>query len=155
VEVDMTTQERDTTIRIRKMLSPIDGSEFSLNAAKYAIKITKDENAHIVCINAISRTELEYADTYPEYRKDVKEKVESWFNTTKDFAKTSSVSEVKTKILWDVHSVSESIVDCASTENINLIVIGTRGRTGLKRFLIGSVANDVVRHAHCSVLLVR
>ena len=54
----------------------------------------------------------------------------------------------------DVHSIVESIVDYATTENIDL-VIGTRGRTGLKRFLIGRVANDVVRHAHCSILLVR
>ncbi|MGC1929307.1 MAG: universal stress protein [Candidatus Nitrosopolaris sp.] len=72
----------------------------------------------------------------------------------KDIAKTS-IPEVKTEIFMDVKSVIESIIDFATTENIDLIVIGTRGRTGLKKFLIGSVANDVVRHAHCSVLLVR
>ena len=148
----MTTQERYTTIGIRKILTPIDRSEFSLNAAKYAIKIAKDENAQLICIHALLRTVLEYARYHGG---NLKKDAESWFNTIKDFAKTSSVSEVKTEILWDVHSVSESIVDYASAENINLIVIGTRGRTDLKRFLIGSVSNDVVRHAHCSVLLVR
>jgi nucleotide-binding universal stress UspA family protein len=55
----------------------------------------------------------------------------------------------------DVKSVVECIIDYASTENIDLIVIGTRERTGLKKFLMGSVANDVVRHAHCPILLVR
>jgi nucleotide-binding universal stress UspA family protein len=60
-------------------------------------------------------------------------------------AKASSVSEVKTEILMDAHSLAEAIVDYASVENIDLIVMGTRGRTGLKRFLTGSVANDVVR----------
>jgi len=55
----------------------------------------------------------------------------------------------------DVKSIIESIIEYATQRNIDLIVIGTRGRTGLKRFFIGSVANGVVQHAHCSVLLVR
>jgi nucleotide-binding universal stress UspA family protein len=151
----MTTEARGTditsTIRIRKILVPIDGLEFSLHAAKYAIKIAKDENAQIICIHALSTTVLEYA----RYHVDLKKEAESWFNTIKDIAKTSSIYEVKTGILMDVHSVVESIVDYATTENIDLIVIGTRGRTGLKKFLVGSVANDVVRHAHCPILLVR
>jgi nucleotide-binding universal stress UspA family protein len=148
---ETTDSDNNSAIRIRKILVPIDGSEFSLHAAKYAIKIAKDENAQIICIHALSTTVLEYA----RYHVDLKKEAESWFNTIKDIAKTSSVSEVKTEILMDVHSVVESIVDYATRENIDLIVIGTRGRTGLKRFWIGSVANDVVRYAHCSVLLVR
>ena len=155
----MTTEARDTdntsTIRIRKILVPIDGSEFSLHAAKYAIKIAKDENAQIICIHVISTIVLEYGENIPEYREDIRKKVESWFNAIKDIAKTSAIPEVKTKIFMDVKSVVECIVDYATTENIDLIVIGTRGRTGLKKFLIGSVANDVVRHAHYPVLLVR
>ncbi len=155
----MTTEARDTdntsTIQIRKILVPIDGSEFSLHATKYAIKIAKDENAQIICIHVISTIVLEYGENIPKYREDIRKKVESWFNAIKDIAKTSAIPEVKTKIFMDVKSVVECIVDYATTENIDLIVIGTRGRTGLKRFLIGSVANDVVRHAHCPVLLVR
>ena len=53
----------------------------------------------------------------------------------------------------DAKSIVESI-DYTS-KDIDLIVIGTRGRTGLKRFLTGSVANGVVQHAHCSVMIVR
>lgn len=62
---------------------------------------------------------------------------------------------MKTDTFVDVKAVSESILNYSVNENIDLIVIGTRGRTGLKRFLMGSTANGVVRHAHCSVLLVR
>ena len=43
----------------------------------------------------------------------------------------------------------------ATKNKIDLIMMGTKGRTGLKRFLMGSVAQGVVQHAHCSVLLVR
>jgi nucleotide-binding universal stress UspA family protein len=74
-----TASDNNSAIRIRKILVPIDGSEFSLNAARYAIKIAKDENAQIICIHVISTIVLEYAP--PEYRDDMKKKVESWFNT--------------------------------------------------------------------------
>jgi nucleotide-binding universal stress UspA family protein len=150
---ETTVNDNTSAIKIRKILVPIDGSEFSLHAARYAIKLAKDENAQIICIHVISRTVLEYVP--PQSREDLRKKAESWINTIKDLAKTSSISEIKTEILMDVHSVVESIVDYATRENIDLMVIGTRGRTGLKKFLMGSIANDVVRHAHCPILLVR
>ena len=90
-----------------------------------------------------------------QYYEDIKDKVESWFDKVKDMAKAEDIADVKTEIFMDVKSVIESVIDYASRRNINLIVIGTRGRTGLKRFFMGSVANGVVQHAHCPVLLVR
>jgi nucleotide-binding universal stress UspA family protein len=65
------------------------------------------------------------------------------------------ILELNTETFTDVESIIGSIIDYATDKDIDLIVIGTRGRTGLKRFLTGSVANGVVQHAHCSVLLVR
>ncbi|MGC2683986.1 MAG: universal stress protein, partial [Candidatus Nitrosopolaris sp.] len=62
---------------------------------------------------------------------------------------------LKTETFTGVKSVIGSIIDYATVRDIDLIVIGTRGRTGLKRFFMGSVANGVVQHAHCSVYLVR
>jgi nucleotide-binding universal stress UspA family protein len=70
-------------------------------------------------------------------------------------AKNECIPDLKTETFTDVNSVLGSIIDYATSKNIDLIVIGTRGRTGLKRFFMGSVANGVVQHAHCSVLLVR
>ena len=90
-----------------------------------------------------------------QYYEDIKDKVESWFDKVKDMAKAEDIDDVKTEIFIDVKSVIESVIDYASRRNIDLIVIGTRGRIGLKRFLMGSVANGVVQHAHCPVLLVR
>jgi nucleotide-binding universal stress UspA family protein len=64
----MTTETRDSKnsatqiaepIRIRKILVPIDGSELSLDAAKYAIKIANYENAQIICIHVLTKTLLE------------------------------------------------------------------------------------------------
>jgi nucleotide-binding universal stress UspA family protein len=53
------------------------------------------------------------------------------------------------------NSAAESIIDYAKQNNIDLIVVGTKGMTGVQRFLVGSVANNVISHAHCPVLAVR
>ena len=89
------------------------------------------------------------------YYEDLEEKVQSWFGKVRDMARNEGISEIKTKTFSNVKSITESIIDYAAKNNMDLIVIGTRGRTGLKRFLMGSVANGVVQHAHCPVLLVR
>ena len=86
---------------------------------------------------------------------DIKDKVEYWFDKVRQLAKNAGLPDVKTDALVDVKSVSESILKYSVNEDIDLIVIGTKGRTGLRRILMGSVANGVIQHAHCPVLLVR
>jgi nucleotide-binding universal stress UspA family protein len=150
--------DNNTKLEIKKILVPIDGSECSLHAAKIATRIAKDENAQLFCIHVMTKVPYGYTDFPPameEYLKDIEEKVQSWFDKVRDMAKNEGVAELKTQTFTGVKSVIESIIDYATTKNIDLIVIGTRGRTGLKRFFMGSVANGVVQHAHCSVLLVR
>jgi nucleotide-binding universal stress UspA family protein len=145
-------------VQIKKILVPIDGSEYSFNAAKYAIKLAKDENAQLYCIHVIGSVPYGYGSSphaIDQYFKDLEQKVQSWFDKIKDMAKNEGILGIKTETFTDVRSVIGSIIDYAVTKEVDLIVIGTRGRTGLKRFFIGSVANGVVQHAHCSVLLVR
>ena len=85
----------------------------------------------------------------------VKNKAESWFDSVRNMAKDEGIPEIQTEIFFDAKSIIESIIEYATQKNIDLVVIGTRGRTGLKRFFMGSVANGVIQHAHCSVLVVR
>jgi nucleotide-binding universal stress UspA family protein len=63
--------------------------------------------------------------------------------------------DVTTDIVTDFSSIHQAIVHYASNKNADLVFIGTTGKTGLKRFLIGRVAESVVRHAHSPVLVVR
>lgn len=157
----MTIDEKATDnnkVQIRNILVPIDGSECSLDAAKYATRIAKTENAQLFCIHVMTKVPYGYTDSPPaieEYFKDIEEKVQSWFDKVRDMAKIEGISKLKTENFTDVKSVIRSIIDYANSRNVDLIVIGTRGRTGLKRLLMGSVANGVIQHAHCSILLVR
>ena len=158
----MTTEAKvassNNKIHMKKILVPIDGSECSLTAAKYATRIAKGENAQLFCIHVIVGIPYGYttsASATDQYFSDMEEKVESWFDKVRDMVKHEYIPELKTEILKDTKSVIAAIVDYASSKGIDLIVIGTKGRTGLKRFLMGSVANGIVQHAHCPVLLVR
>jgi len=144
-------------VQIKKILIPIDGSEYSFNAARCAIKVAKNEKAKLYCIQVTSNIPYGYETPYAidQYYKDLEQKVQSWFDRVRKMAEKEGISELKTETFTGVKSVIGSIIDYATDRDIDLIVIGTRGRTGLKRFFMGSVANGVVQHAHCSVLLVR
>jgi nucleotide-binding universal stress UspA family protein len=132
----MTTENKAASnckIQMRKILVPIDGSEYSINAAKYAVKIAKDENAELFCIHVITpRIPNGYAtsaaSTTDQYHEDIKNMVESWFEKVRDMANNEGISAVKTETFIDVKSVIESIIDYASRKDIDLIVIGTKGR---------------------------
>ena len=145
-------------IQIKKILLPIDGSDESLKAAKYAVTIAKEEKARILCIHAIGTPVYisEYANPLllPSYYEQAKKLAEGWFKSVAEIAEKGGV-DIETHILIEVASVVDSIVKYASDKNVDLIVMGTRGRTGLKRFLMGSIANGVVQYAHCPVLVVR
>jgi nucleotide-binding universal stress UspA family protein len=62
---------------------------------------------------------------------------------------------LKTELINSHEPVDYSILECADEKNIDLIVVGTRGRSGFKRLLLGSVASSVVSYAHCPVMVVK
>jgi nucleotide-binding universal stress UspA family protein len=62
--------------------------------------------------------------------------------------------EIKAEIISSIN-IAGGILDYAEENNIDLIVIGTRGKSGFKRLLLGSVASHVVTYAHCTVLVVK
>ena len=153
----MVSEEEE--INIKKILVPIDGSDTSLKAAKYAIKAAKCEKAQIICIHviAISENTSEFEDKPQTYYDELRKSTRPWFEVIKEAGKKMGVSDdnINTDILTNFSSIPEAIVSYASNKNADLIVMGTKGRTGLKRFLMGSVAENVVRHAQSPVLVVR
>jgi len=153
------TDVSEEEINIKKILVPIDGSDTSLKAAKYAIKAAKCEKAQIICIHviAISENTSEFEDKPQTYYDELRKSTRPWFEVIKEAGKKMGVSDdnITTDILTNFSSIADAIVRYASNKNAALIVMGTKGRTGLKRFLMGSVAESVVRHAHSPVLVVR
>ncbi len=67
----------------------------------------------------------------------------------------STGSDFETAIIEAETSAASTIVDYAESKNVDLLVIGSKGRTGLKKMLVGSTASEVVKYSHCPVLVVR
>jgi nucleotide-binding universal stress UspA family protein len=64
--------------------------------------------------------------------------------------------KLKSEIIEDpISRVGSAIVDYAEGENVDLIIIGSRGRSGFKKMLLESVASDVVTYAYCPVMVVK
>jgi nucleotide-binding universal stress UspA family protein len=59
---------------------------------------------------------------------------------------------LKTEIISSVNAVG-GIIDYAEAQNVDLIVVGTRGKSGFRKLLLGSVASNVATYAHCPVLV--
>ena len=82
------------------------------------------------------------------------ERGEKLLNEVKQKASKTNI-DVKTDVIIGYTSVAKSIVEYAEERNMDLIVIGTRGMTGIKKMLLGSTATGVVTYAHCPVLIVK
>ncbi len=154
-------------VAINKILVPVDGSEPSERAAKYAVYLAKKLKAHIIAVHVmhvpayfLTTTPIEGMPTPAPIPVQVtvsgeeKKVVEGYLNKVKEIAKNADVA-LEAKILENQQPIVRVITEFAENEGCSLIVMGTKGRTGMKRFLLGSVASGVVTYAHCPVLVVR
>jgi nucleotide-binding universal stress UspA family protein len=166
----------NTTRNLSKILVAIDGSEISMKSAVYALDIANRKgneagSIQVIGLTVIDLTKLSssfFATASGHYgAKELEEKrkeAQQWFDKVKKLAveennnNNNGVNNIqfKSEIIEDpISKVGSAIVDYAERENVDLIVIGTRGRTGFKKMLLGSVASDVVTYAHCPVLVVK
>ena len=138
--------------KISKILVAVDGSESSMDAADYAILLSKQNNAQLVALHVArqgdayrntSTNSVEVGTSPPPASADsfteaVKQELQKWFHTIDQKASVNNV-QVKTDIVIYPNTTAATIVDYAEREGIDLIVMGTRGRSGFKRLLLGSL----------------
>ena len=143
-------------MRIKKILCPTDFSESAEKAFEYAVFMATSHKAELVLLHVVDQlhgfthyeilalTPMEIAEKIAkrahENLQDLIARVEDSVTATK------SVRQGRTWV---------EICDAAAAEKADLIILGSHGRTGLSHVLIGSVAETVVRHATCPVLVVR
>ncbi len=139
----------------RNILCAVDFSRGSHVAMLAAAELAAKVGAKLTVAHAY---QLPSAATYglpddPRALQVIADNVESALATWKAEVQRVGVKEVEVTALlgaaWD------SIVSAASHRGCDLIVVGTHGRTGLAHVLLGSVAEKIVRHAKCPVLVVR
>ena len=153
--------------KFNKMLVSIDGSKESLDAADYGLSLAKLFNAVVTVIHVLPQ-EIRYGyDSVDAIQPDIpstpvkgivelsKHEVQAkLLNKIMEKAKEMDVN-LQTDIIVATRSVASEIVDYADKLDADLIIAGTRGRSGLKRILLGSVASEILRYADCPVLIVK
>ncbi len=82
------------------------------------------------------------------------EKAKSWFESFTQKARQNKI-ELRTELLNSDRPIDYVILEYAEKEGMDLIVIGTRGRTGLSKLVLGSVASGIVSYSHSPVLVVK
>lgn len=140
------------------ILVPIDGSETSMVAMKEAIKIGKALNSKITVVQVMALDPY-IADAYVKtgQTNDLIERTRTYLLDILEQAKQQFFNEgitVETKLL-EGFVVHEEIIQAAQDLNADLIVMGSHGRTGVRKLVLGSVAQKVLGESHIPVLIVR
>jgi nucleotide-binding universal stress UspA family protein len=147
----MTSETACPLTKGERILVAVDGSEFSKMALDQAISLGTTCNSSIFVVGVV--------DLYPEQlavAPSLEEKLSGEVRGHLDEARAKVEAanipcETIVRINGQPH---EAIIQEAKGRDVDLIVMGTHGRTGLKRVLIGSVAQKVIGHAPCPVLVV-
>ncbi len=142
-------------IELERILVPTDFSDCSKQAIKYACELAKRFGAELHLLHVVQplTTHVSYGPPIPDaelfhHEQPAREELEALAESGLEH-----VSRVERSIRTGTSFLE--IVRCAKDTDVDLIVIGTHGRTGLAHALIGSVAEKVVRKAPCPVLTVR
>ena len=149
---------------IRRILVPVDGSKPSIDASVQAIDIAKHLDAELIALYVVS-PDIRYdymediiTPRLPRALKDVMmiamQKGERHVKKVQQKASQKKV-KVKTDVVIGVSSIVKEIVGYAEKNRIDMIVIGSRGLSGIKKMLLGSVASGVVTYSHCPVLVAK
>jgi nucleotide-binding universal stress UspA family protein len=137
----------------KKILVPTDGSEFAKKAQRHALFLSKVSGAEIL---AVSVTENNFISGLPlddevyQLNQVLKERSEE---NLKEFDKINEDDLKITHIIRE-GSPARVILEVAQEEDVDLIVMGSSGKSGFDRFIMGSVADKVVNSAKCAVLVV-
>lgn len=159
------------SLEFKKILCPVDMSEFSLQALRLAVEVAGASGAtldilHVIhnpfdelYMTALTETDPALIDAYalePHKRANIVRATEEHSEVLlKQFCHETVKRHAPVRYHIKKGDPFEAILDGAEDFMTDLIVLATHGRTGIKRLVIGNVAEKVVRHAPCPVLTVK
>ena len=136
-----------------------DGSETASEAVRQAAELAKAIGASVYVVSAYEpvgnqrlREERQQVPEDMSWMVNQREDVDA---TLRDAAEKLEADGVKVETFARQGDPADAILDVAEEKNADLIVVGNKGMTGAKRFLLGSVPNKVSHHAPCSVMIIR
>ncbi len=136
-----------------KILVPTDGSEYTRSAIQKAVELAKITGSSVTALYVLDQTifvnmplDSSISNTYTLLKKEG----ESAVQYVKDLCEENNIP---CEVMVGEGSPVKYIVECS--KNYDLIVMGTLGRTGFSKLMMGSVAERVVRYSNCPVMVIR
>jgi nucleotide-binding universal stress UspA family protein len=143
----------------RSIVVGTDGSETAQKAVDAAVELARLSGAHLEIVSAYEpvsrarlRDEKRQVPADLQWMVNPREEVDA---TLADAAERVAESGVEPRTYAREGDPADAILDVAEELGSDLIVVGNKGMTGAKRFLLGSVPNKVTHHAPCSVMIIR
>ncbi len=140
---------------IKKILIPIDGSDYSFRAAEFGVSVAKLVGAQVMVVYVIDTVVLDQiakVNEREDVERELKQDGERYIRYVLGLGEKQNV---KVASLLAKGRPFEQVVHLAKGLGMDLIVMGTYGRRGAERILIGSVAERVIEYASCPVLVVK
>ncbi|MGA7079141.1 MAG: universal stress protein [Terriglobales bacterium] len=144
-------------LEIKLILCPIDFSEFSVRAYQHALSLAAHYRAKLVAEHIVELSRYPYADyaasagDYAEFCRALRE---GGKEQLREFVKKHAHGEIQPEMVVHEGVAPDCILSLAQAQKVDLIVMGTHGRRGYDRFVLGSVTNRVMRKTPCPVLAV-
>lgn len=143
------------------LLIPLDGSQFAEKALTAALEIADKFGSRLTLLRVLHTDEnividnpfLQSAELWAGIRQFEIEEAQSYLD--EQFHRLDQLNYDVETCFVEAGSAADGIIEQASERGCDLIVISTHGRSGLSRFVLGSVANKVMRHTDIPILLIR
>jgi nucleotide-binding universal stress UspA family protein len=146
------------SIMYQRIMVAVDGSETSQRGLQEAIHLAKDQKARLAIVHVIDIVVVFGAGQFPgTYVEATRELARNTIEHARATAQAAGIEpEIQTReIVTTGYHVGDTIAELARDWKADLLVVGTHGRRGVSRLLIGSVAERIVRAAPCPLLLIR
>jgi nucleotide-binding universal stress UspA family protein len=151
--------DREDEVAVKKILTPIDRSGYKEKILAYAVSLGKAWGAELTVIHVIDpgrgvpggRVKEKEREREEEAKREAEVLV---LNTIDPLIRKQGIN-IKKEVIEESDTVEKAIIDYAKKNNIDVIVIGTKGMTAVEEYFFGSVANAVIHHAHCPVFAIR
>ena len=142
-----------------KILIGVDESAYSNAAIQFVREMPLPAGTRVIVLSAVSYTVPVYAEAYGPAVETVETLLEDQIRTHQEVASRAERKLREAGLLTEARVLPgdprEAIVQVARDEAVDLVVVGSHGRSGIAKLVMGSVATHVVTHAPCSVLVVK
>lgn len=142
----------------QNILVPVDGSELALSVVKHAAELAKAFNSKVIIVEVMTLDPYIAAEYLSAGQTNVMiERAREFIQKNIDAAKAQFEAQgitAETKLL-EGESIARTIIKAVDELNVDLIVLSSHGRSGIKKLLMGSVAQSLITESHVPVFVVK